>query len=197
MNTASPPADHWKFENNRHDGKIAVMFDNNMWDWLCCHRATFHLASELSREQFALYIPREVEIEHLAIPMRKGELRRFIGETIEACNIETTAYFGFASPPGSVQRHGGFGFGTFIPDKPVRRLEELRHHIRGLRPSGLAANESDVVLANHAFACVVVTRDSKDGPLRDAKNLGGKVLYVEDRHSTSGNLRSEIVAAWQ
>ena len=188
----------WKFDNPRTDGKIAVVLDNNMWNWLFESRTTMRLLYELPVQRFALYITREVEIEHQAIPAEKDRrmaaLRSFVNNTIQECGIETTAYFGFETP--GVQRYGGFGIGTFMDKTTSRRLDALRHHMRGKRRTGLAHNETDVMLASESFSSVVLTRDCKQGPLREAKNRGGKVLYVEERHAVAGELSAAIEALW-
>jgi rRNA-processing protein FCF1 len=49
----------------RPDGKIAITLDNNVWNSL--YDGQIDLAAELSSEKSAIYIPREVEIETLAL----------------------------------------------------------------------------------------------------------------------------------
>ena len=184
----------WKFENLRADGKIAVMLDNNVWNWLFDNRTAMSLRSELPVDRFAVYIPREVEIEYLAIPAQKEALKSFINTVIDECAIKTTSYFGFEVP--GVQRNGTFGFGTFMDSKTSKRIDTFRHYMHGSRPTGLAHNETDLMLAVEAFNCVILTRDRKKDPLLEAKSRGGKVLHVEDRHVISGELRAAIIALW-
>lgn len=182
----------------RPDGLVAVSLDNNVWDWLFEHRNTLDLSEELASDKFALFIPREVEIEHQAIPVRKPgkiEKRDFIAETIRACGIRTTGYFGFAAPPGVVQRHLAFGVGTFRSPLDGARTDAMRHFLQSKsRPTGLMGNETDLRLAVLSFSSVVLTRDEEAGPLQFARQRGGKVLLVKDEHARPGCLAAAILA---
>lgn len=186
--------DIWSYKP-RADGVISVTLDNNMWNWLYEHRSSIRLAEELPQLQFAIFIPREVEIEHLAIPDKeeKQSLKQFIAETIVECDVQTTSYFGFAAPEGEVDRHGAFGVGTFIELEEVHRLGEMRHFYGRRRPSGLARNEADVMLASQSCSSVVLSCDSKPGPLTYAQERGGKVLFVDGSHARRDALGAAIL----
>jgi len=43
----------------------------------------------------------------------------------------------------------------------------------------------------------LILADESTGNLDSAKNRGGKVLYVETKHSIAGNLRSHVVSLWE
>jgi hypothetical protein len=178
----------------RADGIIPLNLDNNMWNWLFKYRSVIRLVEELPQPEFKIFIPREVEIEHQAIPKSEDKLALtdFIGDTISECDIETTAHFGFAAEAGEVERCGGFNFGTFIELDEVHRIDEMRNFYGSRRPSGLARDEADVQLANQSCYTVVLSRDSKAGPLTYAKERGGKVLFVDDRHAQPGALRAAV-----
>ena len=188
----------WRFQP-RESGRVSVCLDNNIWDWLYAHRVTLRLSEELPSERFALLIPREVEIEHLAIPADshdKLEKRSFIAETIHCCGIKTIGFFGFAAPSGIVNRFLGFDHGTWMSDLERARIEAMRPYLkRGTRPSGLAGNEADLMVALSAFHSVVLTRDQKSGPLQFARERGGKILFVSDGHAVSGTLAAAILEA--
>jgi hypothetical protein len=167
----------WAYQR-RPDGLISVSLDNNILDFLFDRRDSIRLDQEFPRAQFCLFIPREVEIEHRAIPeQRRADLKQFIRDTIDSCGIKTTGYFGFAT--AEPQRFMPFGHGTFISLEEVARLEVLRKQFikPKLKGSGLAHNETDISLANSAFSSVVVTAD-KSPPLRFAAERGGKVVVL-------------------
>lgn len=60
----------WQY-SKRTDGKIAVTLDNNIWDFLFDRK--LNLATELPSEEFAIFIPREAEIETEAIPATESK----------------------------------------------------------------------------------------------------------------------------
>lgn len=195
--TESAPGDLWQYEPSP-DGRVSVSLDNNIWDWLFDRRDTFSLSEELPSNCFALVIPREVEIEHQAIPVHKPgklEKRDFIAETIRSCGIRTVGYFGFASPPGEVNRFLGFDHGTWMSDLERARTQAMRHFLESKeRPTGLAGNEADLRLAVLAFRSVVLTRDNEPGPLQFVRQRGGKVLLVNDGHALPSCLAAAILA---
>lgn len=195
--TDSAPGDLWQYEP-RPDGRVSVSLDNNIWDWLFDRQDSFRLSEELPSGRFALVIPREVEIEHQAIPVHKPgklEKRAFIAETIRSCSIRTVGYFGFAAPPGVVNRCLGFDCGTWMSELERARTQAMRHFLESKeRPTGLVGNETDLRLAVLAFSSVVLTRDSEPGPLQFARQRGGKVLLVNDGHALPGCLAAAILA---
>ena len=71
---------NWNYEK-RIDGKIAVTFDNNVFDFLLFSK--IDLYSELPPLEFVIFIPREVEIEITAISDLKKELKEFAQRTVE------------------------------------------------------------------------------------------------------------------
>jgi len=64
----------WPY-TRRHDGRIAVTLDNNVWNFLCNNAVD--LAREFPLDRFALFIPREVEIGVQAIS-GKADLREYV-----------------------------------------------------------------------------------------------------------------------
>lgn len=185
----------WSYQC-RPDNRIAVTLDNNMWNVLYDQHARIALKEEFPEDLFALFIPREVEIEALAIDeVSEPDLVRFIKRTREACGIRTVSIFGFAT--GGLERRGGFNWGTFESDDERARRVELRHFLGSRQKgSGLVHNEADVSLANCAFSSVVVTTD-KSPPLRFAAGRGGKVVFLDREQLYQPNdLRFHVEAVY-
>jgi hypothetical protein len=187
-----PTSDEIWTYRRRLDKKIAVTLDNNMWNILFEQQERLALKDEFAEDGFALFIPREVEIEALAIDdAKKPDLVRFIKQTREECHIRTSAIFGFAT--GGLERFGGFDQGTFQSPEERARLDELRRFL-GTRPkgSGLKHNEADVSLANSAFSSIVVTADDSR-PLQFAAKRGGKVVFLDRAQlHQPGDLRQRV-----
>ncbi len=175
------------------------MIDSNVWNWLW--ERGIDLAGELPAEKFALFIPREVEIEVDAIPERaeKVPLIDYIRRSIEAGSIRTCSTFGFQLEGRGPQRRGGFGVGTFQSATERQFFALIRERfLIGQREcgSGLTANEGDAAVAAQSFVAVVLTHEarSKPGPLRIAADVGGKVLYLGDFEPSGQSLRNYVVA---
>lgn len=166
----------------RPDGKIAVTIDSNVWNLF--FDKYMRLADELPPSKFMLFIPREVEIETYAMSNRtdKDGLLKYIQGQIVESSIRTTAVFSFASTGTGPQRGGNFGSGTFQSESnrafyaAVHNKALLSGKIMG---SQLYKNEADAALGACAFSSVVLTCDTKAGPLSLARELGGKVLYLQ------------------
>jgi hypothetical protein len=187
---------NWTY-TKRSDGKISVTLDSNVWNFF--FDEAMNVAAELPSCDFAIFIPREVEIEMMPIRDKASEalLWRYMTETIVSCNIQTTSVFGFsASEP---QRMGSFGFGTF--QSPVEREFYAAIGSRFLvgkkaKGSRLTGNEADAAVAAASFFSIVLTceKPKKVGPLRFASEHGGKVLYLPDFKNSSLSLKEYITA---
>jgi hypothetical protein len=192
----------WQY-TKRPDLKIAITLDNNVWDFL--FQKGIDLASELPRDQFAIFITREVEIETLAIPAHpsKSELKDYITRTIASCDITTTSVFGFAQEGPGPQRVGGFGQGTWQSQTEREFYAAIREQYllgKGKKNSQLTGNEGDAAVAAQSFFSIVLTceRPDKSGPLRFAAEHGGKILYLKDFDHQSGlTLKTYIAAFYQ
>jgi hypothetical protein len=183
----------------RSDGRIAVVLDNNVWDFLFDRNIS--LVSQFRADEFVLFIPREGEIEKDAIPDDEARrpLREYIRHSIHACGIKTTYVFGFALPAGQLQRHGGFGQGPFQSQTEREFYAVISERFligKGERNSGLTANEADAAVAAKSFFAVVLTdeRPEKPGPLRVAAEHGGKVLHLQGFDSSGLSLREYVIA---
>ncbi|WP_242141024.1 hypothetical protein [Sphingomonas sp. TREG-RG-20F-R18-01] len=164
---------------HRTDGRIAVTIDGNVWNLLQC--LDLHLATELPATKFALFIPREVQIELGAIAdtSEKASLNAYIERQMSESAIDVTAVFGFARQDAGLERHGGFGFGTFQSEDAIALYAALHGPYllnRSAKGSGLTGNEADAALAVSSLSSVVLTLDVKPGPLRVVSDHGGKVL---------------------
>ena len=191
------PIIHWQYAK-RPDGKIAVTLDNNVWDFL--FEKGIDLALELPSEEFAIFIPREVEIETLAIPAdAKTPLKDYIARTIASCDIRTASVFGFATDGPGPQRVGGFGQGTWQSQTEGEFYAAIRERYllgKGQTNSQLTKNEGDAAVAASSFFSIVLTCD-KSGPLRFAAEHGGKILYLEDFDRSGLTPKAYIAAFYQ
>ncbi len=192
---------HWQY-TKRPDQKIAVTLDNNVWDFLFQRKVD--LASELPSDQFAIFIPREVEIEMLAIPANdlKIALKEYIAQTIVSCDIRTTSVFGIATDGPGPQRKGGFGQGTFQSQTEREFYAAIsKQYLLGKREtnSQLTKNEGDAAVAASSFFSIVLTCELPNtaGPLHYAAEHGGKILYLGGFDASKLTLRAYIEDFYQ
>lgn len=188
----------WQY-TKRLDGKIAVALDNNVWNFLFDRR--LNLASELPSDDFAIFIPREVEIETEAIPLKESKvaLKEFIARTIAECGIKTHWVFGFGGEGSGPQRVGGFGQGTWQGKTESEFYAAINQRFLLGQPemgSQLTRNEGDAAVAAKSFSSIVLTCESRkvNGPLRFAADHGGAVLYLADFDPRKETLKEFIVA---
>jgi hypothetical protein len=182
----------WPY-TRRPDGRIAVTLDNNAWDFLFETRIV--LASEFPADRFALFIPREVEIESSSVPDRKA-VREYIRQSIEAANVITTSVLGFDT--GEIpQRRGSLSHGTFQSPLEAEVHEELRRFVSPKKMgSGLMKNEGDAAVAVSSLFSVVLTAElpEKRGPLRFVRERGGKIVYLRSPSDADIRLREQVIA---
>jgi hypothetical protein len=191
----------WQYRK-RSDRKIAITLDNNVWDFL--FQRKLDLASELPSDQFAIFIPREVEIETLAIPAddSKIALKEYIARTIVNCDIRTTSVFGFAREGPGPERFGGFGQGTWQSQTEREFYAAISDQYLIGRPeknSQLTGNEGDAAVAAKSFFSIVLTCElpKTTGPLRFAAEHGGKILYLEGFDRSGLTLKAYIEDFYQ
>ncbi|HZZ25569.1 MAG TPA: hypothetical protein VFE60_24780 [Roseiarcus sp.] len=188
---------NWQY-TKRDDGLIAVTLDNNVWDFLFAKK--MDLAAELPSDEFVISITREVEIESMAIPPDteyRTKLKDYIARTIDRCDIRTTSVFGFAGGGPGPERVGGFGQGTWQSPTEREFYDAIREqYLLGRREtnSQLTQNEADAAVAATSFSSIVLTCDSKRGPLRFAAEHGGKVLFLREVDLGGTTLKASIVA---
>jgi hypothetical protein len=191
----------WEY-TKRHDGRIAITLDNNVWDFLFLNG--LDLASELPLDRFAITITREVEIETSAIPDNpsKTALKDYIARTIVNCDIRTTSVFGFATAGAKPQRVGGFGQGTWQSRTEAEFYAAIKDQYLIGRPeknSQLTGNEGDAAVAAKSFSSIVLTCElpKKTGPLRFAAEHGGKILYLANFDPSELTLQAYIEAFYR
>lgn len=179
----------------RADGRIAVTIDSNVWNQF--HELDFELAIELHAARFVLFVPREVEIELAAIPGDKVALKEYVRRQMAEAAVKVSATFGFAAEVGP-QRRGGFGFGTFQSEDGRAFYAAIRNQYligKPLRKSRLYHNEADAALGAVSLTSVVLTCDArKAGPLRVAREFGGKLVDMTHFDNTGPSLASLIEA---
>ena len=158
---------------------IAVYIDHNVWGYLLEHK--IDLADALPKDEFRLGITREANFE---VPPTPPDKKAFIEATIAKCEIETDTFFGFNAPslPQKEQRVGGFDIGRFAS---AEEISFIASQSKALKPTKkpstkLYPNEADISLAARSFHSVVLTFDNKKGPLRDAYEQGGKLIFLTD-----------------
>ena len=181
---------------------ISVLIDSNAWNFL--FDRNIDLSCELPREDFALFITREVEIEIGAIPddgkdrSDKRPLKRYIYESIAQNQVTTTATFGFseANPADGPATYAGFGQGTFQSEKERDwyAREQIKSYFLGKskKGSGLSANQADTAVSAASFDCVVLTCDKKKGPIAEAKEAGGWIVFLSDELLASQSLQQIV-----
>ena len=175
---------------------INVYIDNNVWNFLFDRK--LDLAIELPRDEYCLFLTREVEFEIPPIPAEKVELKAFIEKTIKDCSIETHSFFGFYDPrhPPDEQRVGGFNVGYWISKEEAAFIEQqmATMGIVKKQTTRLYKNEADISLAARSFHSVVLSLNKKKGPLQDAYEQGGKVIFLTS-FENSGMSLSDFIKA--
>lgn len=182
--------------------KIAIFFDSCSWNRL--FELNIDLATELPNDQFDLFMTKEVSSFELdAIPDNDAKrlLKTYISKQIKSANVKTFSYFGFSSyndPPEYKSRVGGFGEGFFASYRDLGYIKRFEVPKGKEKKSGLYRNEADASLAVHACTGKVVLtaeRKNKPGPLKEARSLGGKVIYLEDFDYDNSTMRLFILEA--
>lgn len=162
---------------------IGVYVDNNVWDFL--FDRGLNLSVELPKDRFALCLTREAEFEIPPLASKRPELYAFIQDTIKSCSISTDYIFGFYddSLPRDQQRYGGFDQGRFMSEEEHAFIQQQRQPLQQLRPkrpTGLYKDEADTAIAARSFRSVVLSLDRKKGPINNAYQQGGTVVFLTD-----------------
>lgn len=182
----------------RSDGKIALTLDNNAWHFF--FKENIDLAKELPSERFAITMPREVDIEWQAAPDAgdNGRRKRYIEAALASGTVEVRWLFGFSemNPSGGPLRVAGFGQGVWLEEEEADFVRRFQVHFAraAMRPTGLKKNEADAWVGSRSFSSIVLTCESPDkrGPLKVAKRLGGKVLYLQNMRKSGLSLREYV-----
>ncbi|AXK81926.1 hypothetical protein DW352_16170 [Pseudolabrys taiwanensis] len=192
MRTSSKETSHYQAQMT-----IAITIDCNAWNDF--FNSGMDLVAELPPGDFSLFMPREIEIEIQAIPdvskdgCSNRALKDYIYDTIARHSVTTVGYFGFAE----ADCYLGFNQGTFMSDNERNwYATEIPKRVLGKKRTGsdLPKNMADTAVAASSFYTVILTADSKPGPIKDAYKAGGKVIYLKDFHAQTLSLRDFIKA---
>ena len=181
----------------RPDGKIALTLDNNTWHFF--FKEEIDLAEELPSDRFAITMPREVDIEWQAATGGgdNDRRKRYIEAALSSGIVEVRWLFGFSEMNTSgPQRVAGFDQGVWLDKGEGDFVHRFRAHFAtaATRPTGLKKDEADAWVGSRSFSSIVLTCESPDkpGPLKVAKRLGGKILYLPDLRKSGLSLREYV-----
>ena len=182
----------------RPDGKIALTLDNNAWHFF--FKEEIDLATELPSARFAITMPREVDIEWQAAPDGgdNDRRKRYIEAALSSGTVEVRWLFGFSemNPASGPQRVAGFDQGVWLEEEEGAFVHRFQAHFAtaAMRPTGLKKDEADAWVGSRSFSSIVLTCESPDkrGPLKVAKRLGGKILYLQNMSKSGLSLREYV-----
>lgn len=173
---------------------IDIYIDHNVWNFL--FERKIDLFKELPKIEFSLHLTREAEFEILPTP---EIIQQFIKDTVDRCNIDVKRYFGFYQEQHdkSDQRFGGFDSGCWASEEEIEFIEsqKLKLGTKKKIKTRLFKNEADISLAARSLHSIVLTLDKKPGPLKNAHNRGGKVVFLTEFDSSTLTLKEFIQSA--
>ncbi|NOR17334.1 hypothetical protein GQ543_06475 [candidate division WOR-3 bacterium] len=158
-----------------------IYIDSNIWNFL--YDNDIDMSKELPIAEFQLFIVGEQVLENRAIPEQKSHIQNFIKEKMKDWSVKEDRIFGFFDDRHSndEQRIGGFDGGRFISHEEGGFISQQSHKIGSKKKkSRLYNQEADVVLGAMSMRFIVLTLDKKNGPLKDASEQGGRVLFVNE-----------------
>jgi hypothetical protein len=113
--------------------------------------------------------------------------------------VQTDTLFGLDGKglEASERRHAGFDQGRWATRAELDFIAEQKRRLTGKKrfSAKLYQQEADIALAARSFAAVVLTDDSKRGPIRDAQRQGGKVVFLTAVEQSGISLREAVRAA--
>ena len=171
---------------------LDIYIDGNIWNLLYDHN--IDLLKEFPRTEFRLLQTKEAEIENIAIPEDKEELKLFIFEEIERCSIETIALFGFDNQgtPESLRRYNGFNDSIWASPEMNEFRESETQNMEIVRASGLFHQEGDISVAARSLSSLVLTLNSRKGPLTRVQHMNGQVIFLKNFKPTEISLRDYV-----
>lgn len=165
---------------------INIYIDHNIWDYL--FENNIDIRDVFTKENFNICIAKHgrYEIDQLSKKPNKNNLRYFIESTMTHDDVLQQDTFGFyeSSHPDNEQRSSGFGVGGFTSSS-TNRMRKLLDELYPEKPKRketliLTPNEADKELGAISVHDYVLTQDIKPGPLKTAKENGGKIIYIQD-----------------
>ena len=160
---------------------VNIFIDHNVWDQL--FKRNVDLNTHFPQDEYSLFVTREGVFEIKQTPDTKVELKKYIDTFIKSTVLEDSL-FGFNNPnlPPNEQRVSGFGMGRFSSTEENKISSKLTQKYGSTKKRKnsqiLYKQEADIALATRSTNHIVISLDVKDGPLRDAKDFGGKVLFI-------------------
>lgn len=162
-----------------------VYIDNNVWD--LAYKYKINLTSCFPIHKFALAISKHgrFEIDQIPDNEKNDALKRYIFSSLDSY-VEEIHTFGFKNAHYSdhEQRVSGFGIGVFGSDlesKERKRLNKIYGGKEKRKPElTLYKQEADIELGALSMKSYVITLDKKSGPLKNASENGGKVIFLNE-----------------
>lgn len=178
---------------------IEVYIDNNIWDFAFSNG--IDLTSCFPKSEFQLLISKHgrFEIEQIPDNESKEPLKNYVHEMLEDC-VEEQHRFGFydSSLPDEEQRVSGFGVGAWgsVIENDMRTLLNQLYCDEDKRKEAmiLKKQEADIELGALSACSFVITLDKKSGPLRSAKENGGKVIFLNELSASPDRSTLEYAA---
>lgn len=167
-----------------------VFLDHNVWDPIFLRGVD--LITEFPPDRYGLAITREAEFE---IPLTPEPLRTFINDSVKRWSISVDVKFGFQDSrhTDNEQRAGGFGQGCWASHDVVAFYASQQWRLKDpKRKTRLYKNEADVALGARSFEGIVLTMDSKAGPLLDAYRTGGRVIFLDQLPRSTDGLGAAV-----
>jgi hypothetical protein len=160
---------------------VNIFIDHNIWDQL--FKRNVDLDAHFPKDKYSLYVTRQGSFEIRQTPDTKAKMKEYINTYIKG-TVQEDSLFGFGNPnlPSNEQRVSGFGMGRFssIEENEIRAKLARKYGSTKKRKSTqiLYQQEADIELAARSINHPIITLDVKAGPLKDAKDLGGKVVFI-------------------
>lgn len=159
---------------------MRIFLDHNVWDQLFIRNVDLDI--HFPKNEYSLYVTRQGIFEVVQTPDTKAELKNYINTYIKS-TVQEDSLFGFGNSnlPSNEQRTGGFmGRFSSTDENEIRSKLACKYGSTKKRKSTqiLYLQEADIELASRSINHVVITLDVKAGPLKDAKELGGKVVFI-------------------
>ena len=164
---------------------MKIFIDNNIWDYV--YKNKIDLEVYFPKEKFKLCITQLGLYEIMQINHSNSEFKKFAKHYIEQY-VFTDGRFGFYDQkfPNNEQRSSGF-MGKFITVEESRFRKSLKDKYQKKKKRKdsniLFPQEADIELAVRSLEDVVITFDSKKGPLMAALQAGGKVIFLNHKES--------------
>ena len=164
----------------------SLYIDSNVWNLL--YDWEINLRKEFPKDKYELMIVGEQQLENKAIVHNDG-LASYVEKYMVIWDVKVDRYFGFFDERHNEddQRVGGFSNGRYIQDDESDFIEKYSGSLKNKKKrSGLYRNEADLSLAARSVHSIVLTFDTKKGPLKWAKDQGHKIIDLNgfDRSSS-------------